>query len=198
VTGDLSRGNDVDDSVLLQAMRDPVLFAGLVPRHGPPLHAYLARRAPAVADDLLGEVWLAAYASRTTFDPSRGSGRAWLFGVARHVLHAHYERVATASRRVTFAPDGPLDEWAAVDERLDAAASGPALREALARLPAVEREVLLLVAWEGLTPTEAAQVVGVPPGTARSRLHRARTQMRRHLPATTGPLRAAATTVELS
>jgi RNA polymerase sigma-70 factor (ECF subfamily) len=42
----------------------------------------------------------------------------------------------------------------------------------------VERELLLLVTWEELSPTEAAQVIGVPAGTARSRLHRARSRMR--------------------
>ncbi len=73
--------------------------------------------------------------------------------------------------------DRPLDETAAVDARLDAAALGPALRTALAELPAAERELLLLVAWENLTPTEAAQVLGIPAGTARSRLHRARQRM---------------------
>jgi RNA polymerase sigma-70 factor (ECF subfamily) len=67
-----------------------------------------------------------------------------------------------------------VDPWQAVDQRLDAAALAPELRRALADLPAEERELLLLVSWEGLTPTEAAAVVGIPAGTARSRLHRAR------------------------
>src|SRR4051812_29470227 len=58
-----------------------------------------------------------------------------------------------------------------------AAALVPALREALRSLPAVERELLLLVAWEQLTPSEAGQVLGTPGGTARSRLHRARQRM---------------------
>jgi RNA polymerase sigma-70 factor (ECF subfamily) len=49
---------------------------------------------------------------------------------------------------------------------------------ALRALPAAEREVLLLVAWEQLTPAEAAAVLGVPQGTVRSRLHRARAALR--------------------
>ena len=72
-------------------------------------------------------------------------------------------------------------DWAAVDARLDAAAVRPALQEALASLPPVERELLLLVGWEQLTPSEAAEVVGIPAGTARSRLHRARERMRERL-----------------
>jgi DNA-directed RNA polymerase specialized sigma24 family protein len=48
----------------------------------------------------------------------------------------------------------------------------------MGELPEADREVLLLVAWEQLTPTEAAAVVGIPAATARTRLHRARTRMR--------------------
>jgi DNA-directed RNA polymerase specialized sigma24 family protein len=62
-----------------------------------------------------------------------------------------------------------------VDERLDAAVVAPLIRRTLESLPHVERELLLLVVWEQMTAAEAAAVVGVPLGTARSRLHRART-----------------------
>lgn len=75
-----------------------------------------------------------------------------------------------------------MDPWDDIVDRLDAAASGEALISAVRRLPA-EREVLLLVAWEQLTPSEAAAVLGVPAGTARSRLHRARATLRRVLAA---------------
>jgi DNA-directed RNA polymerase specialized sigma24 family protein len=68
-----------------------------------------------------------------------------------------------------------------VDSRLDAAARLPGLRRALAQLGPSDRDVLLLVTWEGLTPTEAAVALGIPPGTARSRLYRSRSVMRRLL-----------------
>jgi RNA polymerase sigma-70 factor (ECF subfamily) len=48
-------------------------------------------------------------------------------------------------------------------------------------LPVEERELMLLIAWEQLTPSEAASVVGIPAGTARSRLHRARSRLRERL-----------------
>ncbi|MEV6271980.1 sigma-70 family RNA polymerase sigma factor [Kribbella sp. NPDC051936] len=156
-------------------------FVAQVDAHGGDIHAYLSRRtADGVADDLLGEVWVAAYAGRSSFDPDLGSPRAWLFGVARHVLHGYYrKRRLRVPTLLGF--ERPVDETDAVDARLDAAALGPALRTALHDLPAAERELLLLVAWENLTPTEAAQVLGIPPGTARSRLHRARQRMDEHL-----------------
>ncbi|MFG1912870.1 RNA polymerase sigma factor [Kribbella sp. NPDC048928] len=148
-------------------------FEALVQEHGTAIHAYLMRRS-GVADDLLGDVWVVAYGARSSYDPSLGSARAWLFGVARHVLHGYYRKHRFRVRRLV---DRPFDETAAVDARLDAEALGPALRTAMRELPAAERELLLLVAWEDLTPTEAAQVLGIPAGTARSRLHRARQRM---------------------
>jgi RNA polymerase sigma-70 factor (ECF subfamily) len=76
------------------------------------------------------------------------------------------------------APEAACDPWDAVVDRLDAAARAGTLVCALRALPPDEREVLLLVAWEQLTPAQAAAVLGVPQGTARSRLHRARAALR--------------------
>lgn len=71
-----------------------------------------------------------------------------------------------------------MDPWDNIVDRLDSAARTHLLAAAVGKLPAAEREVLLLVAWEQLTPAEAAAALGVPPGTARSRLHRARATLR--------------------
>jgi len=172
-----------DEELIAASQRDPYAFEPLVARHSAGIHAYLRRRtASGVADDLLADVWLAAFSARSTYDPTLGSVRGWLFGVARHSLLAHYRR---AMRRPVADPAGALagvvDEWDAVDARLDAAAAAAQLRGGLAALPHVERELLLLVAWEQLTPAEAARVLDIPAGTARSRLHRARQRMCEHL-----------------
>ncbi|WP_051864905.1 RNA polymerase sigma factor [Streptomyces griseus] len=178
---------DVPDEgdLLARSARDPAAFETLVTRHSVALHGYLTRRAPTAADDLLSEVWLQAYASRRTFDQARGTVRTWLFGVARNVLATHWRRTARERSRTEPEPPGrgpaENDPWHAVDQRLDAAALAPLVRRTLAELPHVERELLLLVAWEQLTPTEAAAVLGIPPGTARSRLHRARGRLREAL-----------------
>ena len=65
-------------------------------------------------------------------------------------------------------------DWDAVDARVDAASRRGELRVALAALGSTERELLLLVAWDGLSPAEAGQVLGLSSVAARSRLHRAR------------------------
>jgi RNA polymerase sigma-70 factor (ECF subfamily) len=108
--------------------------------------------------------------------------RPWLYGIARNCLFAHRRR--QRQRAATQTIDRYDDPWTAVDDRLDAANCAVPLRVALADLPADERDVLLLVAWEQLTPTEAAEVLNIPPGTARSRLHRARVALKSVLPTT--------------
>lgn len=156
-------------------------FDDLVPLHSPVLHAYFARRAGTAADDLHAELWLVAYASRARYDPELGSVRAWLLGIARNLLLQHYRRAAREiPGQVSDQADDGLD-WAAIDARLDAAAVRPALRAALAELAPQERELLLYAAWNELTPTEVAKVMGIPPATARTRLHRLRRRLRERL-----------------
>jgi RNA polymerase sigma factor (sigma-70 family) len=151
---------------------DAAGFMALFWSHGPGVHAYLARRAGRqVADDLFGEVWLRAFRARATYDHRSTDPQPWLYGVARNTLRAHWR----LQRRVDpiSTVDVP-DPWDEIDGRLDASRHADELRRALALLTPDEREVLLLVAWERLTPAEVALTLGIPQGTARSRLHRAR------------------------
>ncbi|MGW1279262.1 sigma-70 family RNA polymerase sigma factor [Streptomyces tsukubensis] len=175
------------DALLKRAARDPDAFTVLVEEVSPALHGYLARRAPGAADDLLAEAWLQAFAARRTFDASRGSARGWLFGVARHVLAGHLRR---AGQAVAVAGEAVVDPWQAVDQRLDAAALAPELRRALAGLAGEERELLLLVSWEELTPTEAAAMVGIT-------LHDTGTETARPAGEPSGPVRAESAAVFL-
>jgi RNA polymerase sigma-70 factor (ECF subfamily) len=154
----------------------PAAFGDLCRVHGAAIHAYLARRGGRqTADDLFGEVWLQAYVARSTYDPALGARLPWLYGIARNVLRGHWRR--GHAQEIALAHP-PTDPWADADDRLSAADRFDDLRRALQQLNAEEREVLLLVAWERLTPTEVAGVLNIPPGTARSRLHRARQLMR--------------------
>jgi RNA polymerase sigma factor (sigma-70 family) len=153
----------------------PDAFVEIVRRHERAVHAYLARRSgPEAADDLLAEVWLRAFSSRTTFDTQQFTALPWLYGIARNVLRAHWRAAAGDGPP----PEPVIDPWDEVAERLDSQAQARSLVPALKALPEVEREVLLLVAWEQLTPAEAAEALGIPQGTARSRLHRARLALR--------------------
>jgi RNA polymerase sigma factor (sigma-70 family) len=159
---------------------DARAFLGQYQRHGPGVHAYLRRRAGRqVADDLFGEVWLRAFQGRASFDGRLGDPAPWFYGIARNVLRAHWRRERRPEPELS-----PLfsDPWADSDARLHTDELVLELRAAVLELSAEEREVLFLVVWEHLTPTEAATVLGIPAGTARSRLHRARATLRRLLP----------------
>jgi len=129
---------------------------------------------------LLSEVFLRAYAGRRKYDQRWPDARPWLYGIARNVLREYWRKALVADPGGSQAGQPPAsdDPWPAVDARLDAAAQVPELRRALSKLAPGDREVLLLVTWEGLTPSEVAVALGIPAGTARSRLHRARAGMR--------------------
>src|SRR5665213_709074 len=149
---------------------DPAAFVELFRRHGPAVHAYLARRAGRQeADDLLSEVWLRAFKGRAT---QRGpNALPWLYGIARNVLFAHWRHSMKPPIPLEL-PDS-LDPWPDAYSCVEAGAQRESIRRVLAMLPEDEREVLLLVVWEQLTPAEVALALGLPQGTARSRLHRA-------------------------
>ena len=139
--------------------------------------AYLARRTaqPADAADLLAEVYLTAW-RRIDDVPPGDEARLWVYGVARRVLANHHRRTRTRTglavtleATLRTAAEGDLAPVA--DPRSDAVAAG------LDQLDVNDRELLTLTAWEGFTPAEIAQVIGVPAATVRVRLHRARKRL---------------------
>ena len=148
-------------------------FVDVVRRHEVVVGAYLARRAGRrAAEDLLGEVWLAAFRSRNAYDRSFPNARPWLIGIAHNVLRRHWRSLPSEeSLPDTVELGGESDPWAAIDERVDV---DTALRSAVRALRPVEREVLTLVVWEDLSVVDTARALGIPSGTAYRHLHRAR------------------------
>src|SRR5215472_2299813 len=145
--------------------------------------AYFARRSaePHTVADLTADTFVAAITSFATFDPRRGTARAWVFGIARRIYAAHCQehgqersRVERLAGRRELAPD----EIGDLIDRIDAERAGRALVTGLTSLPATDRAVVELVDLAGLQPREAAQVLGVAPGTLRMRLLRARARLR--------------------
>jgi RNA polymerase sigma-70 factor (ECF subfamily) len=156
---------------------DGEAFVEVVCRHEVAIGAYLERRVGReVAQDLLGDVWVAAFASRRTYDQSFAEARPWLYTMALNRLR-NYWRSQPAE---VLAPDvtdlvNGWDPWPTVDVRMD---TRTVFRAALAGLRSEEREVLTLVAGDDLTVADAALVLGIPAGTARRLLHQARTALR--------------------
>ncbi|MBV9447984.1 MAG: sigma-70 family RNA polymerase sigma factor [Streptosporangiaceae bacterium] len=171
--------SDPDDAQLIARSLegDEDAFVEVVRRHEAAVGAYLARRAGReLAEDLLGEVWVAALASRATYDRSFPDAGPWLFGVAHNTLRRHWRsRPAEEPVADMTGMASGWDPWTAVDSRVDAES---VLRHALALLKPRQREILTLVAWEDLTVADAGRVLGMPPGTARRYLHQARMALR--------------------
>ncbi len=177
----LPGGGTDDATIIVQSVRIPDRFAEIFDRHAPHMHRYLARRlGKQTAEDLVGEVFLAAFRNRHKYDTSRPDARAWLYGIATHVVAQHRRDEARRLKIVQatvpeFDSPGHADRVAA---KVTAHSARPALARALARLAGRDRDVLLLVAWEQLSYEEVATALSIPVGTVRSRLNRARTQIR--------------------
>ena len=147
---------------------------------------YVLRRTidPDDAADAVGETFLVAW--RRIADVPRGEeARLWLYGVARRVLAEQRRQTQRHSRAVselTVQLRASLKTYAADSHGApDRADAREGLADAFRSLPEGDREVLGLVGWEGLTPTEIARVLDCSPTTARVRLHRARRRFAREL-----------------
>lgn len=170
-----------DAAIIGRSVREPECFARVFDRYYAAIHGYVARRlGPSLADDLASETFLTAFARRDRYDLERADARPWLFGIASNLVARHHRAEqrryrAMARTGVDEVSEGHADQ---VVVRLDATARQSVLAAVLSEVPAKDREVLLLVAWAELTSEQVGQALGIPAGTARSRLHRARQRVR--------------------
>jgi RNA polymerase sigma-70 factor, ECF subfamily len=169
-----------DAAVIASSLGDAARFGEIFDRHFAEINRYPARRVGTqLADEIAAETFVVAFRARGRYDPAAADARPWLFGIAANLLRRHWRterRRLRAYARTGVDPVG--DECSDVERRLDADAAAPALAAALASLSANEREVLLLFAWADLSYAEISAALGVPPGTVRSRLSRARAHVR--------------------
>ena len=158
---------------------DAEAFESFYREHVDAVLRYATRRTddPHDAADLVADVFLAAIRSAEGYRPELGSPIGWLYGIARNLVAAERRRAARA-----FAAEAEIaghrlldqDDIARIEERIDAERSSRSLLERIADLPESQRAVLELTAIDGLTPAEAAKVLGISTVAARVRLHRAR------------------------
>lgn len=146
-------------------------FNALYDAHYAAVRAYAWRRAPAFADDIVAETFLVAW--KRLEDIPADAALPWLFGVARnaHLNIARSER-RRRERELTEAAAWPQQEAAAAGEATDA--GDARVLQLLRLLPETDREVLLLVAWEGLDRAAIARALGCSRANVALRLHRAR------------------------
>lgn len=174
---------DVDDRCLVPVLAlDPAALEEFYRRHVRPLTRYVTRRLGDEHDaaDVVAATFLAAMESSSTFDATRGKPAAWLFGIAGNVIAMRWRRTEAESRAVARL-GGRLtpvsDEYGRTDERIDASNEARPMIAALRILSSTERELINLVVYDQLTVGEAAEVLGIRPGTARMRLARARARL---------------------
>lgn len=164
-----------DAEAIRRAGDHPEAFEQVFERRFGAVHGYLRRRVGTdLADELAAEVFTRAFAHRHRFVASHESALPWLLGIASNLIAdqrraeqrrlAALARAARAEGAVAQAPpgDGPLDGR---------------LADALAALPARDRDALLLLAWGELSYEEVAAALAIPLGTVRSRINRARRRL---------------------
>jgi RNA polymerase sigma factor (sigma-70 family) len=167
-----------DATIIAASMTDPAAFAAVFDRHWTGIHRYCASRAPAAGEDLAAETFRVAFDQRGKYDPRYDDARPWLYGIATNLLRRWFRGAARRPVPLITRAFGFEDDALG---RVEAAALGPALAAALREVPSTDRDALLLHVWAELTYTEIALATGVPVGTVRSRIHRARKQLRTHL-----------------
>ncbi|MEV4890583.1 RNA polymerase sigma factor [Nonomuraea sp. NPDC055795] len=168
----------LEDSAIIRAsLREPERFAELFDRHAAVLHRYVVRRlGPDHAEDVVAETFTRAFEKRRRYAFDRSEALPWLYGITTNIIGTHRRAEVRGYRALARTGEDPVA--AAFDERVVARVSASATRErlaaALAKLGRGERDVLLLIAWGDLSYEETARALGVPLGTVRSRLSRAR------------------------
>jgi len=134
--------------------------------------------------DFVATVFLEVLGSAGGFDACRGQAVAWLYGVGSNVATAMYRqrsRAVQAEQRISGRALLDPDDYARVEERIDAAARLRQTYLAMRDLPEQDRRLLELVAVDGLSTREAAHALMLTPVAARVRLSRARSRLRRAL-----------------
>lgn len=167
-----------------EGITSPAEFEAAFRLHFPPVYRFIARRVgQALAEDLAAETFATAYRRRASFEPARGSVRSWLYGIAVNLVRNHWraEHHMLALDARLLPETDVADGTDAADLRVVAAMLAPRLAAALGELASDQREVLLLYAWAELSPEEIAAALDIQPGTARSRLWRARAALREQL-----------------
>jgi RNA polymerase sigma factor (sigma-70 family) len=160
---------------------DADAFAVLFDEHAQAVYRYAVGLSGnwSVAEEVVSLTFLEAWRLRQTVSPDGGSLQPWLLGIAVNVAR-NQARAARRHQAAMSRLPSPPDLRDFADEltgRLDDQHRLAALRAAVRGLPAGERDVLICV-WSGLGCAEAAQALGVPEGTVRTRLARARRRLR--------------------
>lgn len=175
--------DDPTDAALIEASwTDPERFSAIFDRHYQAVFAFVARTVgPTSGADLASEVFTRAFATRRRYDLAYTSARPWLFGIAWNVIKGYVRgraRELKALNRAATSGQKPYEFDEETVNRVAAEAETANLRRSLGTLRSEEAAVVLLFALEDFSYKQIAHALGIPEGTVRSRLSRARTKLR--------------------
>ncbi|MFD0203240.1 MULTISPECIES: sigma-70 family RNA polymerase sigma factor [Saccharothrix] len=152
-----------------EAAADEALIRSLYEEHGRALLAYATRLTGdrAAAEDVVQETLVRAWRHPDALVNGKGSVRGWLLTVARNIVTDRFRAKAARPQEVAETPTTPPVQRDHADSVVDSVV----VLEALDRLSSDHRDVLLEIYFRGRSVTEAAEALGVPPGTVKSRSH---------------------------
>jgi RNA polymerase sigma factor (sigma-70 family) len=178
----LLRSRGVSETLIAPAQEMPadadLSFEELYRSSRDDVYAYVAAllRDRSAAEDVTAAAFERAYRKRRRFDRRRGSGRAWLFGIARNAALDELRR--RRRRRADLDPEAAEDLAPSPLAQVEQNARREAVRSALAELAPREQELVALRYFAGLSHAEIAEIAGISESNAATRLHRALTKLR--------------------
>ena len=182
-----------DEELLAAIAAGPGFLPEFYRRHVAKVTGVGVRRfsTPEDVADFVANVFLEVLRSAGSYDPRRGDAVAWLYGLAGNVaagMRRQQRRSTDAEHRLAGRSLLDADDYARVEERIDAATALRLAYEAMQQLPDQDRRLLELVAVDGLSTGEAANALGITAVATRVRLVRARARLRARLDAADQPL----------
>lgn len=164
-----------------RAARDPRDIETLYDQYGGVAFAFAYRLLGerGIAEDVVQEAFLNIWRQGATYDAARGSARTWVLTIVHHraidqIRSARARNRADTEITVALPLPAPEDTWATVAETLET----ERVRNAMARLPPEQRQVVDLIYFGGMTHQQVADRVGVPLGTVKGRLRLALEKLR--------------------
>jgi RNA polymerase sigma factor (sigma-70 family) len=172
-----------DAESIRRSLDEPDRFSAIFEQYVVEISRFMRRRVPSAAvDDLVAETFIAAFKARGGYDQGRPFALPWLYGIATNIIR-HYFRDASRRHQLELKLDRIEEPTDGGMGEADARFESDRLRALLMQIDGKSRDSLMLFACEGLSYEDVAQALGVPLGTVRSRIHRARGQLRELLSA---------------
>lgn len=178
----MTGGESSDSDLIVGSWEESELFGEIFERHYAAVFGFVgAAVGRDAAGDIAAEVFVRAFQLRRRFRTEYRSARPWLFGIASNLVSDHYRRQARQHRayqRSVGRESATVDFEDEAVARSDAGSVSDLLTEALKSLRAEEVAVVALFVLEDMSYAEISETLGIPEGTVRSRLSRARARLR--------------------